>query len=105
MKIIEEKSIKLWDKRLDQSDFSVIRLGIGNEKLDVDIKYPEEGFSIDENELKNAVDKMKEEYKYIENVPIGYSLSNSKITAIMGNLDKAYYFIYNVLVQLFTFYS
>ena len=105
LNIIKLKNMQLWDKRLDQSDFSVVRLGMGNEKLDVDIKYPEEGFSIEENELKDAVDQMKKEYEYIENVPIGYSLAESKITAVMGNIDKGYYFIYNILVQLLTFYS
>ena len=105
LQIIKMKSMQLWDKRLDQSDFSIVRIGIGNEKLDVKIDYPKDGFSIDENELKDAVDKMKKDYEYIENVPIGYSIAESKITAIMGNIDKGYYFIYNILVQLFTFYS
>ena len=105
LNIIKQKNMQLWDKRLDQSDLLEVRLGIGNAKLDVEVSYPEEGFSIDENELKEAVDKMKQDYEYIENVPIGYSLADSKITAIMGNLDKGYYFIYNILVQLFTFYS
>ena len=105
LNIIKLKNMQLWDKRLDQSDFSVVRLGMGNEKLDVDISYPEEGFSIEENELKDAVDQMKKEYEYIENVPIGYSLAESKITAVMGNIEKGYYFIYNILVQLLTFYS
>ena len=105
LNIIKSKNMQLWDKRLDQSDFSIVRLGIGNEKLDVEVEYPPEGFSIDENELKDAVDKMKKEYEYIENVPIGYSLADSKITAVMGNIDKGYYFIYNILVQLFAFYS
>ena len=79
LNIIKLKNMQLWDKRLDQSDFSVVLLGMGNEKLDVDIKYPEEGFSIEENELKDAVDQMKKEYEYIENVPIGYSLAESKL--------------------------
>ena len=88
LQIIKMKSMQLWDKRLDQSDFSIVRIGIGNEKLDVKIDYPKDGFSIDENELKDAVDKMKKDYEYIENVPIGYSIAESKITAIMGNIDK-----------------
>ena len=105
LNIIKQKNMQLWDKRLDQSDLLVVRLGMGNEKLDVEVEYPPEGFSIDENELKDAVDQMKKDYEYIENVPIGYSLADSKITAVMGNIEKGYYFIYNILVQLFAFYS
>ena len=105
LKIIKYKSVQLWDKRLDQSDFSVVRLGVGKEKLDVEINYPPEGFSIEQNELRKSVDKMKKDYEYIENVPVGYSIADSKITAIMGNTEKGYYFTYNILVQLFAFYS
>ena len=70
LNIIKNKSINFWDKRVDQSDFLVVRLGIGKEKLDAKIEYPEEGFTIDESELRDNADKLVEEFKYIENVPL-----------------------------------
>ena len=42
LNIIKNNSINFWDKRIDQSDFLVVRIGKGNELLDVKIKYPEE---------------------------------------------------------------
>ena len=105
IEIINEGKTRFWDKRVDQSDFLVARLGVGNELLDVQIQYPEKGFSIEEDELKKRADALVEEYKYIKDVPIGYSFYKNKITAIMGLQYKRYGMIRNILLQLITFYS
>jgi len=97
--------LNFWSKRIEQSDFLNIRLGIGNELLDVDINYPEEEFTIDQDELKKEADKLVEEYKYIENVPLGYSFSTCRITGIMGNTHKMYGLMNNIILQLVSFYS
>ena len=73
--------------------------------LDVEINYPEQGFTIEESELRKNADKLVEEFKYIENVPIGYSLYKNRITAIMGNINKSFAFTSNIILQLITFYS
>ncbi len=103
--ILQTRTLNFWDKRLDQNDFLVVRIGKGNEKLDVKIEYPEEGFTIDEDELRKQADQMVEEFQTIEDVPIGYSLYENKVTAIMGNMEKANAFLDNILLQLITFYS
>ena len=105
LNIIQNKKISFWDKRIDQNDFLVARIGIGNELLKVKVHYPKQGFTIDESDLKKQADALVEEYKYIENVPIGYNFYENKITAIMSNENKNYYFINNILLQLLTFYS
>lgn len=103
--ILKTKNLHFWDKRIDQSDFLVTRLGMGSALLDVKVEYPEEGFTIEESELRKKADEMVEEFKYIENVPVGYSFYENRITAIMGNQDKVTYFMHNILLQLITFYS
>ncbi len=105
LNIIKNKSVNFWDKRVDQSDFLVVRLGIGKEKLDAKIEYPEEGFTIEESELREKADQLVNEFKYIENVPVGYSFYENKTTAIMGERYKAVNFVHNVVLQLLTFYS
>ena len=105
LNIIKTRGLNFWDKRIDQDDFLKVRIGTGNERLNVDIAYPEKGFTIDEDELKKQVDKIKEEFKYIENVPIGYSFKENKVTAVMGNSNKSHAFINNIILQLLTFYT
>ncbi len=105
LNIIQHQGINFWDKRIDQSDFLVTRLGIGNEKLDVKIEYPEEGFTVDEDELRKQADQLVEDFKYLTRVPIGYSFYQNKTTAIMGTDYKVTNFMHNILLQLMTFYS
>ena len=103
--IIRRKGYNFWDKRLDQDDFLELRIGIGDVLLDAKIEYPDEGFTIEEDELKKQADKLVEKNKYIKDVPIGYSFSENRITAIMGNEKKFYDFINNIILQIVTFYS
>ena len=103
---LQHRKLNFWDKRVDQSDFLVVRLGIGNELLKAEVEFREEEFSIDDNLLKNQAAEIVNKYKYIPNVPIGYSLYENKITAVMGdNQIKCHYFVNNIIFQLLTFYS
>ena len=95
--------MNFWDKRIDQSDFLVARIGIGNELLKVKIEYPEEGFTIYEDALRKKADELVAEFKYIENVPVSYSFYDNIVTAVMGNIYKSVYFIQNIILQLLTF--
>ena len=105
LNIIKRKNINFWDKRIDQSDFLTVRIGVGNEKLDANISYEEEDFSIDENELRKKADELKKKYEYIPNVPIGYSFYDNITTAVMGENKKTVNFMNNVILQLLTFYT
>ena len=105
LNIINRKGFNFWNKRVDQDDFLVVRIGVGNELLDAKVNYPEERFTIEEDELRKQADAMVEEYKYIENVPIGYSFKENKVTAIMGNSYKSHNFINNIILQFLAFYS
>ena len=106
LNIIKNRNMNFWNKRIDQSDFLTVRVGVGNDFFKVNIEYPEEGFTMDEDELKEQADQLVTQFKYIENVPIGYSLYENKLTAVMGsNRLKSITFVNNILLQLFTFYS
>ena len=102
---IQTRGVLFWNKRSDQNDFLNVRIGTGNEKLDIEVEYPEQGFTVDEDELRKQTDAMVEKYKYIPNVPIGYSIYENVITAVMGDYKKCVDFVNNLLVQLLTFYT
>src|SRR5699024_2393163 len=82
-----------------------VRIGFGNERLKVKVEYPEEGFTIEENELKKEADALIDEFKEIHNVPVAYSFYKNKITDFMGDRNKCYGLINNIILQLITFYS
>jgi len=105
LKIIQNRNMNFWDKRMEQNDFLVVRIGLGNALLDARIEYPEEGFTIEEDLLRKQADKIVDEFQYIDNVPISYSFYDNKVTAVMGNVQKSFYFVSNIILQLITFYS
>lgn len=105
LSIIQTARARFWDRRVDQNDFLEVRVGVGNELLDVKVNYPKEGFTIEEDDLKREADLLVKEFKYIPDVPIGYSLFQNKITAIMGENEKCHNMLNNIILQLLTFYS
>ena len=105
LKNIESKSIGFWDKRLDQYDFLVARLGLGRERLRAQIDYPDEGFTIDESEMKRRADELINNFRFIESVPVGYSFKYQRLTAIMGSRDLTVNFVNNIILQLISFHS
>ena len=102
---IKHRKLNFWDKRIDQNDFLVARIGVGDEELKAEINFNEDDFSVDDNELKQKAKELVGKYKYIPDVPIGYSFYENNITAIMGDYRKCHYFVNNILIQLLSFYS
>ncbi len=104
MKIINTKKNNFWCKRSEQSDFLSARVGIAKVPLKINVDWPEEGFSIEEDDLKEMAEALIKEYEYIDQCPLEYSFSRNYLTAIMGIEKKCYGFVNNILLQLMTFY-
>ena len=102
---IKKRNINFWSKRIDQNDFLVARIGVGREALKAEVQCSEDEIDIEENELKKSAEAIVEKYKYIDNVPVGYSFFENTITAIMGNRNKTVPFVNNILLQFISFYS
>lgn len=103
--IIISKNGRLWERRKDDDDFLKINLGTGNQDMKIDIKYPEEHFSMVEDNLKDAVNKLGTEPKKLINVPIDLSLKNYNILALVGNRDDNNNYIKQLILQLTSLHS
>lgn len=104
LKIINTRKNNFWCKRAEQSDFLTARIGRGNIPLKVNVNWPEEGFEIEQDDLKEMAEQLIEKYKYIEDSPLEYSFYENFLTAIMGVEKKCYGLTHNILLQLMTFY-
>ena len=104
-KIIESKTIELWNRLNTQKDFLSVRIGEGDTELDANIEFSEEEFSMDEDELKKEAEKIVHDASMLHNVPIGYTFKDVLATAIMGDKNKIVDFTRNMLLQLVTFHS
>ena len=104
LNIINTRKNNFWSKRKEHNDFLEVRVGIGRIPLKVKVSFPEDEFTMEEDNLKKMADDMLDKSKELSNVPLGYSLYENYLTGVMGEVDKGYNFINNIILQLMTFY-
>lgn len=104
-KIILTKNRQLWERKIEHSDFLDLRLGIGNRPVELDIKYPEEHFSMDTDDLKEITNTLVNKSKELENVPINISLTEKYILGSVGKSEETREFMKQMLLQIIAFHS
>lgn len=109
IKYCEETILKryttLWQKRITDEDFLEVSLGIGNTDMKIDIKYPEEHFSMVEDNLKEMVLQLGQEPKLLTNVPIPFSIIKNYIFGIVGDESVRAEFMRKILLQILAYHS
>lgn len=105
MNIIENKEDRLWEKRVEDDDFFHCSLGTGSLPMDINIKFPDDHFSMTEDNLKDDLKQLKNADKNIVNVPIPFSFTDNYISALIGEDKLTLKVIKNILLQLITFHS
>ena len=104
-KTILEHGMSLWQRRIEDQDFLNINLGIGNIPMNISIKYPEEHFSMIEDNLKDLVTKLGSEEKILTNVPITFSLRENQLLALIGNNRIAIEYLKRLLLQIIAYHG
>ena len=104
--IILQKNRKLWERKNEQKDFLQVKLGKGDIKSFIDLKYQVEDFTLNEDTLKENLESVVESSKTLIDVPVTYSFLQNRIVAIMGNAtNKSYLFTKSILIQLMAYHS
>lgn len=103
--IIIKNYSTLWQRRKHDSDFLEVSLGNGSYEMKIKINYPEEHFSMVEDNLKDMVLKLGEEPKMLVDVPVVFSFIKNRISAIIGDQDNISEYTRRLLVQLLAYYS
>lgn len=103
--IVYSKKRNLWEREIEQDDFLDLRLGMGSTELRGQIGFPEEHFSLEDDNLLKEVYKLGAESRMLENVPISLSFVRNRITAIIGMAMNKQQFIEGLLLQMMTYHS
>ena len=103
--MILNKRRTLWSRKMEQNDFLTCRIGSGEVDFKAKISYQKEDFTLEDDNLRNLLDTLINNFKYIDGVPIGYSFSENNKTAISGIYPNYVDFTNNLLLQFFSFYS
>ena len=104
-KIILTKNRQLWERKVDHSDFLSLRLGMGSCPAELDIKYPEEHFSMDEDNLKSILQTLADKSKDLTDVPLSISLTEKYILGIVGKSVETKEYLKQLILQIITFHS
>lgn len=103
--LIAKKDISLWQRRIKDSDYLKINLGNGTYPMSIDINYPEEHFSMIEDNLKKMVETLGSEPKLLENVPYEFSFIEHYISGLIGEEANIGEYMRRLLLQILAFHS
>ena len=95
----------LWERTAGQDDFLKLRLGRGNLPMDLDIKYAEKKFSMEEDNLQDAMLSLGAESKELADVPIGVSLVDNITMGICGNYMETVNTAKSLILQMIALHS
>ena len=103
-RIAQEKP-NLWERAIGHSDFLKLRLGVGNLPLDADIKFPEKKFTMDDDNLQDAMFSLGAEPKELVNVPISVSLVDNMTVGVYGDYVQTINMIKSLILQMISLHS
>lgn len=92
----------LWERTARDRDFLDIRVGMGYEKLCVEVKasHQNAGFQMDYDEMKQLAREIIEETEYVDDVPARVSLQKFNSVGVIGDRNKAIHLVRKMLVSL-----
>lgn len=99
------KKTNLWERLESHTDFLQVRLGIGDLPLDINITYEEKKFSLEEDNLQNAMLGVGTEPKVMHSVPISVSLREKNKLGITGSYDIRVNFLKSIILQAAALHS
>ncbi len=86
-------------------DYLELRVGIGNEDLCADVRFPDVHFTVEEDDLRSVVESFSKEPRILENVPLSYSLISSPILGVVGVESDTDAFVRQLIIQIATLHS
>ncbi len=104
LRIYEEKA-NLWERAVGHSDFLRLRLGLGTLPLDADVNYPEKRFTMDEDNLQDAMLSLGGEPKELNRVPISISLTENLVSGIYGQKEAVKNMLKTLILQMIALHS
>ena len=101
--VIFKKTAYLFSVNYDQPNFLNVTLGSGKVKMDCEFDYVKPDFIQEKDKLLDEIDKLIANFKYIDDAPYSFSLSNN-ISFIFGknNYDN---YLCSILLQLVTYHD
>lgn len=105
VKRVEERSSNLWERTINHKDFLNIRIGIGTIPMYIKMDYQPKRFTLEDDNLWDAMLSLANEPKELKNVPIGVSLVEKRFVGLVGDKSKRENLLKTMLIQMFALHS
>lgn len=105
IKKVEENSALLWNHRPEDSDYLMLRLGLGDIPLICDLKFPDDKLNMDDDELRDKMTKLQNQPRILKSVPILWNLKTHTRGGIVGKINDVTELTVQLLIQLVLQYS
>lgn len=102
---IFQHSTDLWERVISQEDFLRLRLGIGKLPLSAEVKYPEKKFTLEDDNLQDAMLSLGTMPKELDNVPVSISLIENSVVGIYGSYGETTALLKAMVLQLVSLHS
>ena len=104
--IINNKSPRLWERKIEDDIFLSVRVGLGDVPLKIDISYPKREFSMTEDNLVDDLNSIVENAKTIDLCPVTVSFVKNAISALVStDYELTRKYMRNIILQLVTYHS
>ena len=102
--IIEKKSAYLFSRNIEYESFLSIKFGVGKIRSNINFNYQRPDLIVDNEKLLDNVDKLIEEFKYVNDAPFSIDLKNESLAVI--NSTGCYASLLNaIILQLVTLHD
>ncbi|MCM3585273.1 type VII secretion protein EssC [Mesobacillus maritimus] len=105
LKRIHQRDRTLWERGIGQNDFLKLRVGIGDLPLDAEIKFQEKKFTLEDDDLQEALYQLVETPPVLKQVPVTVSLIEEQVSGIIGNRKEVADFAKGIMFQLAALHS
>lgn len=102
---LDKKNKNFWWREIEDDAFLAIRVGNGRIDSKVEVKAPEEHFTLDEDNLLEESYKIKDKYDHVDGAPVVVSLKASDVTSLITEVNNKDSYINELVLQLIILHS
>jgi S-DNA-T family DNA segregation ATPase FtsK/SpoIIIE len=96
---------QIWERTPKHTDFLALRLGYGDLPLKADIQYPERRFTVEEDNLTEAMYQFGEHKRWLSDVPVCLLLAERFVSGVYADKKTLFAYAKSLILQIIALHS
>lgn len=102
---ILSSALQIWERTPKHTDFLSLRLGYGNLPLKMNINYSERRFTMEQDNLTEAMYQFGEQKRWLNNVPVCLPLAERFISGVYAERQYLFSYARSLILQIVALHS